>query len=123
MRTFPVLSDHGTVRAFEIDNVLVSASRIGTILLSIPEVTNLSVRRPFSPQSDWLVRFEFRGRRFFVTEPFGDNSRLWIGPEDQGDCEGIESLLAAIRSYEPPLWRKFIGALVAPNTIFNGSRG
>jgi hypothetical protein len=28
------------------------------------------------------VRFSFKGNQFIVWEPFGDNSRLWIIPQE-----------------------------------------
>lgn len=28
------------------------------------------------------VRFSFAGELFVVWEPYGDNSRLWVGPDD-----------------------------------------
>jgi hypothetical protein len=112
MRTFPVLTEQGATVAFEVENVLLPPRTIGTVLQSVPGVTSLSVRRPFSSDSTWLVKFEFRGRRFLVVEPFGDNSRYWIGPENTNEGGDIEALQAAIRNYKAPAWRRLLGALV-----------
>jgi hypothetical protein len=47
------------------------------------------------------VRFRFSGKHFLVWEQFGDNSRLWVGPESGEDIphETISSLEAAFREH------------------------
>ena len=36
------------------------------------------------------MRSNSSGQRFLVEEPFGDNSRYWIGPEPPVWCEQID---------------------------------
>lgn len=48
------------------------------ILRSIPDVEN--VRRQF--RRDDRIVFTFRGREAAVHEPFGDNSRYWVGLQE-----------------------------------------
>jgi hypothetical protein len=73
---------HGTVYAFEVSSGIgrrhacAVASRIpGSRILTEP------TRVSWFTDADDFCRFEVDGQVFVISEPFGDNSRYWIGPE------------------------------------------
>jgi hypothetical protein len=66
--------------------------------------------------SDIRGTFRFAGADFVIVEPFGDNSRYWIGPaDDQTGKRDIASIEASLRSYRPPILRKVVGDLITLN--------
>lgn len=62
--------------AFEIGNTFITLGAISKILYSVRGVSSI---RPAAGADDRLL-FEFEGESCIVNEPFGDNSRYWIGP-------------------------------------------
>jgi hypothetical protein len=40
-------------------------------------------------REEQFCEFEVEGQRFVIEEPYGDNSRYWIGPEPPAWCEQI----------------------------------
>lgn len=76
MRTHPVLRSDGTVMAFEIGSAFITMDGISRILRSVSGVSGI---RPTTGSDDRLL-FEYEGESCAVSEPFGDNSRYWIGP-------------------------------------------
>jgi hypothetical protein len=81
MKTFPLNSDEGQLIGFEIPNSFLSSGGIARFVRRIKGCDVLGTRRWFSAD-EVHVRFSFSGSRFIVWEPFGDNGRLWVGPED-----------------------------------------
>ncbi|MCC5867637.1 MAG: hypothetical protein JJU27_03915, partial [Gammaproteobacteria bacterium] len=75
MRTHPILREDGSMLAFEIGNTFITLAVISKILYTVRGVSSV---RP-GGADDRLV-FEFEGESCVVNEPFGDNSRYWIGP-------------------------------------------
>jgi hypothetical protein len=67
--------------AFEIDNIAVSPDACARVLHDVPGVSDVEVpRRRFLEET--RVTFRYHGLPFEVWEPYGDNSRYWIGPID-----------------------------------------
>jgi hypothetical protein len=69
--------------AFEVTSSWVSFVPLFRILESVDGVTD--VGRQY--RNDDRVAFRFQGERFVVNEPWGDNSRYWIGPSDPAACQ------------------------------------
>jgi hypothetical protein len=64
------------------------------------------------------VTFKYLGLDYIVWEPFGDNSRYWIGPaqEDaQSSNTDVAPLANAFRDYQPPILVKMFGDLITLN--------
>jgi hypothetical protein len=80
MKTYPMLEEGGTIRSFEISSGWLSAAPIMRLLEAVPGVVD--VRRDRSTANDYWVTFSYNGVPCAVEEPWGDNSRLWIGPVD-----------------------------------------
>lgn len=115
MKTYPAkTSPDGQLVAFEVESVYVSPSAIARLLQQAPEVSEVKRRRLFSGEGDVHVRFRYRSHPCIVWEPYGDNSRYWVGPEDveafAGDLKKIERLFA---DYSPPMHRAVIGDLLS----------
>ena len=83
MRTYELHRDDGYFLAFEIENVYVRPKKIGEILGMVDGVTDVKVRRPLGASRDVHVAFKYMDINYIVWEPFGDNSRYWIGPEQE----------------------------------------
>lgn len=82
MRTFPITDDRGIVFAFEI-RAPIFGWRLARRLRAIPDVGDVRPRAWWFGAPDVHIRFRYRDREFIVWEPYGDNSRWWIGPEDE----------------------------------------
>src|SRR4051812_1012576 len=75
----------GRVFAFEVDNLFLSRKEVQRVIESIKGVRLLSHTR-----DDIFLTFEVEGLRFEAWEPFGGNTRYWIGPEAAAWCEQLE---------------------------------
>ena len=115
MKTFPSLNEStGHVFAFEIERIYLCNSTIGRILSEIPGVSDIKVRRLFSEWREIHVWFKYGLIDFVVWEPYGDNSRLWIGPEDGVDDRvDIERVRIAFEKYQPPMFVGIVGDILS----------
>ena len=113
MRTYPALETSGRLIAFEIPN-LAMAGVVARVLRTADGVADIRVRRMFGPfHQDVHIRFRYRGVEHVVVEPWGDNSRLWIGPEDTNAPDlDISALELAFKAWRPRLWRR-LGNVIA----------
>ncbi len=99
MKTYRLERDDGTAFAFEVSSAWVFMASLKRILKSVPEVE--AVKRQWF--SEVWIKFRYRGVACIVWEAFGDNSRLWIGPEDGKSCVlDFSSLEATFRRL--PWW-------------------
>jgi hypothetical protein len=114
MKTFPAASElDGRLLAFEVENAYIGPSAVAQVLGRTEGVTDVEQRRLFSRNSAVHVKFKYRGHPCIVWEPYGDNSRYWIGPDSKdsftGDMAPVEEAFA---HYRPPLHRKLAGDLL-----------
>jgi hypothetical protein len=109
MRTWPITDEGGTVTAFEVSMIRIGLCEIERILRANPEVSQLSRRRIFSP-SEVHITFSYREAEYVVWEPFGDNSRYWIGPKDKpAQPHDVGELEGTFRAYIPSLLKRMFG--------------
>jgi hypothetical protein len=110
MDTFPLIrSSTVPPYAFEIENAYVSARRVARILDSISGVANIRVKKPFH-RSEYRVEFDYNQRKFVVWEPFGDNSRFWIGPKDSAALDvDISRIEEAFLAHRPSIVMQLVG--------------
>ena len=96
MRVHDLLDEHGRVYAFEVSNTVIGRRGACAIINRIPG--SRIVRGPgflsWVREAEFCA-FELKGQRFLVEEPFGDNSRYWIGPEPPVWCEEIDEVRRA----------------------------
>lgn len=110
MEVYPITREDGKASpAFEIENLYIGTTAITRILKGVNGVTEIEIPRIFTRNDGVHVDFKFRGHPYIVWEPYGDNSRYWIGPkEDPLEQPADESLKKAFEKYRVPHLRKFI---------------
>lgn len=105
MRTYPLHRADGSLFAFEVTSTWVSFHSLFKVLRSVEGVTE--VKRNFFNED--RASFSYGGERWVVNEPFGDNSRYWIGPErginSALDARPIHEAFSALESLPSCLWR------------------
>lgn len=79
MRTFPSFREDGHLVGFEVASSWLMLGPLIHLLRSVPGVTD--VRRVWF--KDDRVVFTFNGLPAVVNEPWGDNSRYWVGLKDR----------------------------------------
>ena len=88
----------GTLYAFEIRAQLIGW-KVRRALRDVDGVSDVRPRRWWVGSPEIHIRFTYREREYIVWEPFGDNSRWWIGPDDtDSPHEDVEDLERAIAS-------------------------
>lgn len=111
MKTYPLKDEQFDYPfAFEIENVYAGPRAVGRLLRAIDGVTEVRVRRMFGKWEDIHVWFKYRGHDCVVWEPYGDNSRYWIGPKDaEHEKFDVSALEEAFEVFRPPLHRVIVG--------------
>ncbi len=84
MKVYELRNESGRVFAFEIDIPLRGRRGVCSIIRKIPGAKLTKTPRFLSWFRDGenFCEFELGGVTFQAEEPFGDNSRYWIGPKD-----------------------------------------
>jgi len=102
MKTYALWREDGTLRGFEIANLWVPLRIVAAVLNSVEGVESVRWNR----SSENRLEFTYRGERCVVHEPFGDNSRYWIGPKEAGVSDlNISALRNAFEQYRNPIVR------------------
>jgi hypothetical protein len=100
VRRYDLKDDAGRVFAFEIDQPWGGRRRVCAILRRIPGAKLTRTPRFLSWfREESFCEFELASVRFEALEPYGDNSRYWIGPKDCRRHPEIEDLM---RAFGPP---------------------
>ena len=85
MQIYPIRATDDRIAAFEVSNLRLGRRGALRIVQSIPGATIIKKPRFFSwPREDVFLRFALGGTQFEIEEPYGDNSRYWIGPAGNG---------------------------------------
>ena len=82
MRTYELLDDEGRLYAFEVNNTGLGRNRFCRVVENVPGAR--IVRRPkFLSwfREEVFCEFDVDGVTYIGWEPYGDNSRFWVGPE------------------------------------------
>lgn len=115
MKTYPLLNDNGEMTAFEISNIFFpSSASVSRFFAKCPGVKFTRQRRMFERGNDLHAEFTFEGIPFVVWEPFGDNSRFWIGPDEEVHNweTGLRKLHEFVSSNWPGPLSKIVGSVV-----------
>ena len=113
MTIYDLRDNEGRVFAFEVSS---SLGRVGVraIVEQIPRVKILRSQGYFSRGGgDIRCEFEFNGTEYKVYEPFGDNSRYWIGPKDHIYKSDIQIIRSVFLSAKRP-WFTWLSSLNEP---------
>lgn len=105
MKTYPLKTEEGKITGFEIPNSFFSSNSIARFLRKVPGCTVQRVRKIFE-NSEVHVKFVFEGIVFEAWEPYGDNSRIHIGPENEAQEIIISSLESKVKAT-----KRFLGWL------------
>lgn len=85
MRTYPILKGE-KLHAFEITSTWIRFQPLRALIGSVSGVSHVA-RQHFS---DNRICFRFQNTPMVVNEPFGDNSRYWIGCAVSDQCDEID---------------------------------
>jgi hypothetical protein len=114
MKTFHEVDDTtGKIVAFEIENVYISPSTVASVLSGVKGVSDVRRRRIFSVWDEVHVRFRYRDAECVVREPFGDNSRFWVGQEDVVEAVDMSEIERAFIKHRPRLPRRIVGDILS----------
>jgi hypothetical protein len=102
MKVYDIMDKEGRIFAFEISNTFFGRNRLCNLVRSIPETQIIKAPgfRSFFKGEDEFCEFEIRGQKFVAWEPWGDNSRYWIGPKSRDWCEQIGILRIAFVNHK-----------------------
>ena len=81
MKTYPIYNAENRIFAFEVSNLVLGRSGVCRVIQAIPGA--VLTRKP--KLLSWFregsfCEFTVDGETFEAEEPFGDNSRYWVGP-------------------------------------------
>lgn len=115
VKTYPATTaPDGRPLAFEVENAYIGPGTVARLLRQVDGVTDVEQRRLFSRESDVHVRFKYLGQPCIVWEPYGDNSRYWIGPEHPDSFNlSIGAVEKVLATHMPPVHLALIGDLLS----------
>ena len=96
MKTYDIKDHDGRVFAFEVDNALLGRHAACRIARAIPGAQVVRQPRFLSWwREEVFCEFLVGALKFEMSEPFGDNSRYWIGPagDDPADMRPTEEIV------------------------------
>lgn len=96
MRVRDLPSAKGENSAFEVSNLLLTRSRACKVVEAVPGAKIVKRSRLFRDTDEFCI-FTIGPDEFAIEEPYGDNSRYWIG---QKDGEPTQSLPLVRRAFE-----------------------
>jgi len=114
MEIYELKDKDGRVYAFEVKNIAIGRMGALRIVRTIPGVViNRSPRNRFLSwgDPDEFCEFEIEGQLYVIDEPYGDNSRFWIGPKSESNNDHIDTVRKVFENYKPSILtilRRFI---------------
>ncbi|MFT3665007.1 hypothetical protein [Piscinibacter sp.] len=105
MRVRDLPSAEGKTNAFEVNNLLLTRSRACKIVEAIPGASIMKRSRLFRDTDEFCI-FTIGPDKFAIEEPYGDNSRYWIGAKDGKSTQSLPLVRRAFeehKSWLPPL--------------------
>ncbi|PVZ70359.1 hypothetical protein [Pelagibaculum spongiae] len=98
MKVHSLHDENGKLRAFEVTSTWVRMDPLLKILISVSGVSD--VKRSWF--NDDRVSFKYHGYDCVVNEPWGDNSRYWVGVISPTEYKLVdfESVAVAFKSYK-----------------------
>jgi hypothetical protein len=110
METWPNYNEEGKLTGFDVSALRIGLGEIAEVLQHLPGVSKVRRRRPFSAVPDIHVEFEYQQTAYIVWEPWGDNSRYWIGPDENvaEHPDDIAELERVFEGYTPSIAKRFL---------------
>jgi hypothetical protein len=105
----------GRVFAFEVDNFHLGRRGVCRVVSQIPGCVIVREPKRFRwsfEDDEEFCEFDLEGVRFVVWEPWGDNSRYWVGPKSDSQrapvwCPQIDAVREEFRRVRP-----FLGVIL-----------
>jgi hypothetical protein len=94
MKIYDYLDDEGRIMSFEIDNI----GRSRALRFIESAFPSAIVKRQ---RSDDFGEVDLNGRKFIVSEPWGDSSRYMIHEQPLGPSAELDALRSALEKYRP----------------------
>lgn len=110
MKTYELLDEEGRFFAFEVGNSGLGRSGVCRVVETIPGAK--IVRRPkFLSwfREEEFCEFDVDGKKFIAWEPYGDNSRYWIGPEPIEPLPQTQRVRAAFEAFGQSRLFRWVG--------------
>ena len=102
MKTYGLKDNQGRTFAFEVSNFLIGRRAVVGIVRTIPGARLIKEPRRWRLSSgEDFCEFELEGVKFVVSEPFGDNSRYWIGAKPPRWVAGVERVQEVFTRAKP----------------------
>lgn len=100
--------------AFEIEKVYVGPRTIASLLKQVEGIADVQKEGFGGLLREIHVRFKYQGHDYVVWEPYGDNSRYWIGPDNPDECrKSIRPIEEVFKRYQPSFFQKILGAILS----------
>ena len=108
MKTYPLRRSDGTLLAFEVTSAWISFYYLFKTLRSVDGVS--SVKRQYFNED--RVSFQYHGVACVVNEPYGDNSRYWIRPQDPATTTiDMRPINTAFERHRSPIARAWLACI------------
>lgn len=112
MKVFDLRDREGKVFAFEIENLSLGRRGLCRVVQKIPGAQLLRTPRLLSWfREETFCEFLVDDVTFVAWEPFGDNSRYWIGPEPARYVAQIHRVREVFENHTPLLDRSALSFL------------
>jgi hypothetical protein len=105
MKVHDLVDSAGRLCAFEVDNHFLTRRHASRIAATVAGVVVVKTSRLFR-DSDDFCHFKIGEATYVIEEPFGDNSRYWVGPiefERRDDLAAIRATFEAHQAWKSPL--------------------
>ena len=113
MKTYEILDEDGRIFAFEVNNAGLGRKGVCRVVETIPGARITRRPRPLSwLREEVFCEFEVGGKTFVAWEPFGDNSRYWIGPEPTRWLPQTTSVREAFEAFRESRLFRWVGFVV-----------
>lgn len=112
---YELLNEKGVLYAFEIESVYMPISQIIDTLKNSEGVSQIRKREMFSSEGEVHIRFKLNGVEYIVWEPYGDNSRYWVGPDKDLFDDKIIDLFNSFKFYKPSFVTTLVGDFISFN--------
>jgi hypothetical protein len=100
MRIYELKDKKGRMFAFEVENAFLGRAGVCKVVQAIPNIQIIRKSKMLSYfREESFCEFIIDGKRFEAFEPFGDNSRYWIGPKPPKWCKQVSEVSKAFTKF------------------------
>ena len=111
MKTYPIRDESGHPFAVEVDMVYCGLRNLLRVIASTDGGSGAAIGKGHTGGADVRATFQYQGDDYAVTEPFGDNSRYWVGPVKRDVRRDISAIEGRLKDFQPSALRRIVGGL------------